>query len=122
MLDTNDNSEFWRYLYEYNKAERKFDGLLSFIERFYRDFSVKQIYVEAIQEITYGIRERIFAMANKIFSFVETHDQFIKANIMSLLQQMNFTVQRVPHHRAFRKGKKRIVKEGIVSEINEEEL
>ena len=37
MIDTNDKTEYWRYLYERSSAERKFDGLICFIERFYRD-------------------------------------------------------------------------------------
>lgn len=40
MIDTNDTSEFWRYLFEYNKTERKYDGLLNFIEKFFRDYTV----------------------------------------------------------------------------------
>ena len=43
VLDTNDQSEFWRYMYEYNKAERTYDGLLCFIERFYRDYDVQDL-------------------------------------------------------------------------------
>ena len=43
QLDTNDFTEYWRYLFEYSKSERKFDGLISFIERFYRDYTVKEL-------------------------------------------------------------------------------
>lgn len=43
VIDTNDRTEYWRYLFEYSKAERKFDGLICFIERFYRDYSVREL-------------------------------------------------------------------------------
>ena len=43
VLDSDDTTEFWRYLYEYTKSERKYDGLLSFLERFYRDYTVQEL-------------------------------------------------------------------------------
>ena len=74
LLDTNDQTEYWRYLYEFNKSERKFDGLLNFVERFYRDYAVTELNGDAIQEITVKIRNRILNMANQIYAFIEVHE------------------------------------------------
>jgi len=38
VFDTLDKSEYWRYLYEYNDVERKFNGLMCFITDFYHDY------------------------------------------------------------------------------------
>lgn len=48
MIDTNDRTEYWRYLYERSTAERKFDGLICFVERFYRDYSVRELNHQSI--------------------------------------------------------------------------
>jgi hypothetical protein len=60
-------------------------------------------------------------MANKIYSFVETHEGFVKPGITDLLVQINLAVKRVPHARSFRVGKKRIIKDGILQDIDEED-
>jgi len=60
-------------------------------------------------------------MANKIYGFVESHDAFIRATTKELLVQMNTTVQRIPQVRAFRVGKRRIIKDGIMREVDEDD-
>ena len=60
-------------------------------------------------------------MANKIYGFVESHDNFIRQSTKELLVQMNTTVQRIPQVRAFRVGKRRIIKDGIMREVDEDD-
>ena len=52
MLDTNDKSEYWSYLYDYDVTSKKANGLLCFIENFYREYSVRELDDENIIEIT----------------------------------------------------------------------
>lgn len=121
VLDTNDKGEFWRYLHEYHKADRKYDGIISFVEKFYRDYSVKELANENIQEISSKIRERLLVMSNKIFGFIETHENYIKPNTIDMLYQINKAVQRIPHIRSFRMGKKRLVINGVAQEVDQDD-
>lgn len=36
FIDENDQGEYWRYLYSYRRAEARADGLLLFIQDFYK--------------------------------------------------------------------------------------
>lgn len=92
VFDTNDKTEFWRYMFEYNKAERSHDGILCFLERFYRDYHIKDIKDENLQEVTVAIRDRLLAIANMIFAFVETHEDYIRPMTMDLLKHINKAV------------------------------
>ena len=38
-----------------------------------------------------------------------------------MLQHLNAAVQKIPHQRAFRVGKKRVIKDGLVQEIDDDE-
>lgn len=92
MFDTNDKTEFWRYMFEYNRAERSYDGILCFLERFYRDYHIKDIKDENLQEVTVAIRDRLLAIANGIFGFVEQHEDYIRPMTMDLLKHINKAV------------------------------
>jgi len=59
-------------------------------------------------------------MANKIFSFVEVHNEYIRSNTFEMLNQFNMAVQKIPTVRSFRIGKKRVVKNGVVVEVDED--
>jgi hypothetical protein len=59
VFDTNDKTEFWRYMYHFTKLERAYDGILIFLERFYRDYHIKDIKDENLQEVTVAIRDRL---------------------------------------------------------------
>jgi hypothetical protein len=65
-------------MYEYNKAERTFDGILCFLERFYRYYDVKDLNNDDLQDVTVKIRDRLLAIANQLFVFIESHEGFIK--------------------------------------------
>jgi hypothetical protein len=52
VLDTNDKSEYWRYLHHYNVNDRKTTGLIVFIEQFYREYTVRELDDENIIEVT----------------------------------------------------------------------
>lgn len=60
-------------------------------------------------------------MANKIFQFIDTHGVYIKENTKDMLHHLNAAVQKIPHQRAFRVGKKRVIKDGLVQEIDDEQ-
>ena len=60
-------------------------------------------------------------MANKIFQFIDTHGAYIKENTRDMLHNLNAAVQKIPHQRAFRVGKKRVIKDGLVQEIDDEQ-
>ena len=62
----------------------------------------------------------MLAMANKIYGFIEVHDRYIRPNTLNMLNQFNIAVQKIPTIRAFRIGKKRIVKNGVVQEVDED--
>lgn len=122
VLDTNDKSEYWRYLYEYNKLERKFDGLLYFVERFYRDYTIKELLVDAdLKDITSKTRDRLLIMANKIAGFLDEHTDKIKGEVPDYLERISKTVLRMPQARAFRTGKRRIIINGVMHEKDENE-
>lgn len=78
LLDTNDRFEYWRYLYEYSPVDRTKTGLIIFLKNFYRDYSIRELAEESMIEITSKLRDRLLAMANKIFIFVDSHDIYIK--------------------------------------------
>lgn len=69
-------------MYQYNKHERNYDGILIFLERFYRDYNIKDIKDENLQEVTVAIRDRLLAIANMIFVFIETHNEYIRPMTM----------------------------------------
>lgn len=71
MLDTNDKSEYWRYLYDHKTSDKNPIGLLIFIEHFYRDYSVRELDDENLIDTTVRIRERLLAVINKIFLFLD---------------------------------------------------
>ena len=60
-------------------------------------------------------------MANRIFEFIDKHGDYIRPTTMSLLNAINATILKVPPLRAFRVGKKRIVKDGKIVEVEVEE-
>lgn len=62
----------------------------------------------------------MLAMANKIYGFIEVHDNYIRPDTLNMLNQFNIAVQKIPTIRAFRIGKKRIVKNGVVQEVDED--
>jgi hypothetical protein len=43
LVDNLNKEEFWTYLYDYDPQERAEGGLLVFIERFYREYSVGEL-------------------------------------------------------------------------------
>ena len=59
-------------------------------------------------------------MANKIYGFIEVHENYIRPNTLDMLNQFNIAVQKIPTIRSFRIGKKRIVKNGVVQEVDED--
>lgn len=69
-------------MFEYNRAERNYDGILLFIERFYRDYQINDIVDENLQEVTVAIRDRLLNIANGIFGFVEQHGDYIRPMTM----------------------------------------
>jgi len=48
------------------------------LKNFYRDYSIRELAEESMIEITSKLRDRLLAMANKIFIFVDSHDIYIK--------------------------------------------
>ena len=60
-------------------------------------------------------------MANRIYEFIDKHGDFIRPTTMSLLNAINTTILKLPTLRAFRVGKKRIVKDGKIVEVEVEE-
>ena len=70
------------------------------------------------------IRDRLLAVANQIFLFIEAHEGYIKPDIFDLLREINKTVQRIPHIRAFRAGVRRVIENGkvVVAAKNENDL
>jgi hypothetical protein len=119
VLDTKDKTEYWRYLYERNPHDNSPIGMIYFIEQFYRDYSVRELDDENLIDSTCKIRERLLALANKIFQFVDQHESFMKPYVHEFLKQANRAIQRLPHSRAFRVGKKRILKDGRIHEKDE---
>jgi len=90
-----------------------------FIEQFYKDYSVAELNDENIQQISVKIRERLLVMVNKIYSFWEAHEGYIRPSVFDLMQQINRAVVRIPQMRAFRVGKRRVIKDGIITEVDE---
>lgn len=121
MLDTNDKSEYWRYLYDQKTSDKNPIGLLIFIEQFYRDYSVRELDDENMIDTTNKIRERLLALVNKIFVFVDQHESFMKTYVHSFLKHASRAIQRIPQLRDLRHGKKRVIKDGRIVEINENE-
>jgi hypothetical protein len=122
LLDTNDKSEYWRYLFEQNYTDNNPKGMLCFIENFYRDYSVKDLDDENMAAITVKIRDRLLQLTNKIFTFVDQHESHIKPYVHDFLKQANRAIQRIPHLRAFRVGKKRVLKDGKLIEIADNDI
>jgi len=60
-------------------------------------------------------------MANKIFEFIDKHGEYIRPTTMSLLNVINTTILKLPPLRAFRIGKKRVLKDGKIVEVEIEE-
>lgn len=111
VFDSSDRSEYWRYLYEFSAQDRRHDGLITFIENFYRDYSVRELEDSKMIQITTMIRERLLAIANKIFTFVDTHESHIKPYVHNLLNMMNKAILKIPHIRTFI-GSKKVLKDG----------
>jgi len=71
-------------------------------------------------DVTSKIRDRLLQLANKIFTFVDTHENYMKPYVQEFLQQCNVAIQKIPHYRAFKMGAKRIIKDGKIVEIKKE--
>lgn len=62
------------------------DGILTFIEKFYRDYPVAEIRDENLQDVSVKLRDRLLNMANQLYQFVENHEEFIKPEIFVTLR------------------------------------
>ena len=121
--DTNDKTEFWQYLYKKDTEENCEDGLLLFIENFFRDYTVKEIATDDdIKDVSTKLRERLLQMSNRLFDFYEQHGDKIRDNLFDYVEQINRTVRRLPTSRSFRMGKRRIVVDGVVVEKDEDDV
>jgi len=92
VLDANDKTEYWRYLFNNDLQEGTQLGLLVFIENLYRDYTVREMDFKQFREITGAIRETLLSFANKICKFVDSFDSYIKENTQDLLFQTNQAV------------------------------
>jgi hypothetical protein len=71
-------------------------------------------------DVTSKIRDRLLAIANKIFLFVDTHESYMKPYVNEFLTQCNIAIQKIPHYRAFKLGAKRVIKDGKIVEIKKD--
>lgn len=86
MLDSNDKSEYWRYLYEHPEGDTNPIGILIFIENFFRDYSDKELDDESMADSISRIRDRLLALVNKIFFFVDQHESYMKPYVQDFLK------------------------------------
>lgn len=43
IINSQDKSEFWKYLYKYNPEEMKIYGMLAFVENLYQNYSIREL-------------------------------------------------------------------------------
>ena len=58
------------------------------------------------------LRDRLLAISNSLYSFIENHDDFIKPEIHMIHRQITNAMMRVPNIHSFRIGKKKKVDNG----------
>ena len=102
VLDNEDHSEYWRYLFDETESKKQSNGLLSFITNFYNDYNKKDFGDDdGIYRMSYNIRQKLLNLAQKIFLFIDTHEDFIKEDCHKLLIHLNEAVQKIPNSNKF---------------------
>lgn len=70
--------EFWNYLLYEDSIDQNQIGVLVFLEKFYRDYTVADFENPGLREQTFKLKERLLVLSDKIFHLKTQNDKYIR--------------------------------------------